>query len=346
MSRPFRERNPVVIGAVSLLVLGAFVLGAFKADSLPLIGGGTVYYAQFSEAAGLEPDDTVRIAGVKVGSVESVDLDGDHVLVSFRISDAYLGDRTEAAIRIETVLGAKYLALNPVGQAELDPDTEIPLDRTAAPYDVVEAFSGLSETVERIDTGQLGDSFEVLSETFRDTPANVSASLDGLSRLSETIASRDEALRQLLDRADTVTDVLAERDAEFTQLIRDSNTLLTEVQARRDLIHDILVSTQQLSTQLSGLVADNNEALAPALASLADVTAILVRNRDNIDAAINQLGPFVQVFANTLGNGRWFDSYVAGLIPDLSQLASDPEALGELFPLPLPVPTPGTGAGG
>lgn len=337
-SRPFRERNPVVIGAVSLALLGLLILGAFKADSLPLIGGGTVYRADFSEAAGLKIDDTVRIAGVKVGKVESIELDGDKVLVDFRVEDAFVGDRSEAAIKIETVLGDKYLELNSLGESELDPELAIPLARTAAPYDVVAAFSGLSNTVEQIDTEQLADSFEVLSQTFQDTPDNVAASLEGLSRLSETIASRDAALQQLLDRTDTVTQVLADRDAEFTQLIVDSNTLLTEVQNRRDLIHDILISTQQLSAQLSGLVADNQATLAPALAQLSDVTAILLRNRDNIDATLEQLGPFVRVFANTLGNGRWFDSYVEGLIPDLTDLVSDPAALGERFPLPLPPP--------
>ncbi|MDQ3734603.1 MAG: MCE family protein [Actinomycetota bacterium] len=337
--RPFHERNPVVIGAISLIVLGLLVLGAFKADSLPLIGGGTVYSAEFSEAAGLKVDDTVRIAGVKVGTVESIELHRDRVIVDFRVEDAYVGDRSEAAIKIETVLGDKYLALNSLGEAELDPDVRIPLERTAAPYDVVAAFSGLSNTLEQIDTEQLADSFEVLSETFRDTPDNVASSLDGLSRLSESIASRDIALQQLLDRTDTVTQVLANRDTEFTQLIQDSNTLLTEVERRRDLIHDILISTQQLSTQLSGLVADNQASLAPALAALSDVTAILLRNRDNIDATIEQLGPFVRVFANTLGNGRWFDSYVEGLIPDLSDLISDPTAMGERFPLPAPTTT-------
>lgn len=335
--RPFHERNPVVIGAISLSLLALLILGAFKIDSLPFIGGGTIYSAEFSEAAGLKVDDTVRIAGVKVGKVESIALDGDRVVVEFRVEDAYVGDRSEAAIKIETLLGDKYLALSSLGESELDPALRIPLERTAAPYDVVAAFSGLSNTLEQIDTDQLADSFQVLSDTFRDTPDNVASSLDGLSRLSQSIASRDAALQQLLDRTETVTQVLANREGEFTQLIEDSNTLLTEVRNRRELIHDILISTQQLSAQLSGLVADNRASLGPALAQLSEVTAILLRNRDNIDATIDQLGPFVRVFANTLGNGRWFDSYVEGLIPDLTDLISDPAALGERFPLPAPV---------
>ncbi len=112
-----------------------------------------------------------------------------------------------------------------------------------------------------------------------------------------------------------MTQVLADRNGEFTQLIIDSNTLLTEVQNRRQLIDSILTTTQQLSTQLSGLVQDNTAALTPALAQLSTVTDILERNRQNLGDTVANLAPFVTVFTNTLGNGRWFDSFVDNLVP-------------------------------
>ncbi len=315
MARPFRDRNPVVIGAISLAVIAGLVLLAFNAQNLPLIGGGTVYRAQFSEAAGLKPDDPVRISGVKVGQVESLALEDGAVTVEFRVKDAFVGDRSEAAIKIETVLGAKFLALVPRGGKALDPDTRIPRDRTASPYDVVEAFADLSSTVQDIDTAQLASSFEVLSQTFSETPDEVRSSLQGLARLSDTIASRDAQLRDLLGATRKVTDVLADRNGEFTKLIEDSNVLLREVQDRRELIDRILQSTQDLSEQLSGLVADNRATLTPALQQLSRVTDILSRNRAALSATVDKLAPFVRVFTNTLGNGRWFDSFVNDLIP-------------------------------
>jgi virulence factor Mce-like protein len=314
-SRNFRDRNPVIIGAVSLTVIAALVFLAFNAQSLPLIGGGTIYQAQFSEAAGLKPDDPVRVAGVKVGNVESLALEDGAVTVEFRVKDAFVGDRSEAAIKIETVLGAKYLALVPRGSQPLDPDDRIPVERTASPYDVVAAFADLSSTVQDIDTKQLASSFEVLSQTFSETPEEVRTSLQGLARLSDTIASRDAQLRELLSSTRKVTQVLADRNGEFTQLILDSNTLLTEVQKRRELIDSILTSTQELAEQLSGLVADNRETLTPALQQLSRVTDILSRNRAALAQTVEELAPFVRVFTNTLGNGRWFDSFVNDLIP-------------------------------
>ena len=316
-STNFRDRNPVIIGAVSLGVIAALVFLAFNAQSLPLIGGGTVYRAQFSEAAGLQAGDTVRVAGVKVGEVESLALEDGAVTVEMRVKDAFVGDRSEAAIKIETVLGAKYVALVPRGAQPLDPEQRIPLERTASPYDVVEAFNGLSSTVQEIDTAQLASSFEVLADTFSETPEEVQTSLQGLARLSDTIASRDAQLRELLSATRQVTQVLADRNGEFTQLILDSNTLLTEVQERRELIDSILTSTQELARQLSGLVADNREGLTPALQQLSRVTSILSDNRAALAETVKELAPFVRVFTNTLGNGRWFDSFVNDLIPTI-----------------------------
>jgi virulence factor Mce-like protein len=314
-SKPFRDRNPVTIGAISLSVIALMLFLAFNAQSLPLIGGGTVYTARFSEAAGLQPDDVVRVAGVKVGKVEELTLEDGAVTVEFRVKDAFVGDRSEAAIKIETVLGAKYLALVPRGADPLDPEQPIPVERTASPYDVVEAFADLSTTVEQLDTEQLASSFEVLAETFADTPDEVRTSLQGLARLSDTIASRDEQLQQLLSATRQVSQVLADRNGEFTQLILDSNTLLEEVQERRALIDSILTDVQQLATQLSGLVADNREALTPTLQQLSTVTDILSRNRAALAETVDNFAPFVRVFTNTLGNGRWFDSFVNDLLP-------------------------------
>src|ERR1700754_1287049 len=156
MSTPFRERNPVIIGAVSLAVMAAFILAAFKADSLPLIGGGDTYYAAFSEAGGLKANDEVRVAGVRVGKVKAVELEGDHVRVEFKVDkSAKFGPDTGAAIKVKTLLGAMFLSLEPSGRGQMKEKAEIPTSRTTSPYDVVQAFSGLASRSKKINTQRL-----------------------------------------------------------------------------------------------------------------------------------------------------------------------------------------------
>jgi phospholipid/cholesterol/gamma-HCH transport system substrate-binding protein len=302
------RRDPVAVGAIGIALILVILLAAFNLDSF---GGGATHSAAFRDASGLMPGNEVRIAGVKVGKVTDVSLNQAQVRVSFRV-DEPLGDLTTATIRIKTVLGQKFLALEPAGDRPLT--GEIPLERTASPFDVMQAVTGLADTVKQIDTAQLAKAFDVLSEAFADTPAHVKTSLDGLSRLSQTISSRDEQVRALLARANQVTSVLAARDEEFAKLVTDGQLLLAEVARRRDALHRLVESTVTLSDQLIGVVQDNRQQLAPALRQLRDVVSILQRNRDRLAATLRGLAPFLKAFANVTGNGRWFDSYVDGLL--------------------------------
>jgi len=322
--KSFQKRNPVPIALVGIAVLALAFIAALNSDDLPVIGGGTTYSADFSEASGLQKDNDVRIAGVKVGKVSDIGLDGDKVKVSFKVKDAWLGDRTTAAIKIKTLLGQKYLSLDPEGEKALNPGSAIPRDRTMAPYDVLDAFRGLSQTVDNIDTKQLAQSFDTISQTFANTPEDVKGALSGLSKLSDTIASRDTQLSNLLANTREVSQTLVDRDAEVQKLISDGNLLLGEVSRREQAITALLDGSRELATQLQGLIDDNGKQLDPVLTSLDQLTSMLQRNQDSLAQGIAKFAPFIRVFTNTIGNGRWFDNYICGLLlPSVGPLNKD-----------------------
>ncbi|UYP18092.1 MCE family protein [Rhodococcus sp. Z13] len=310
-----KRRSPAAAGALGIVVILLATLSAFFLDSLPIIGAGATYKAEFSEAAGLKPTNEVRIAGVKVGKVTGIELEGDRVVVSFQVKDAWIGNDTSASIQIKTILGQKYLALDPRGSEVLNPDDRIPLERTVAPYDVIEAFSSAATTLGEIDSDQLADSFRALSDAFADTPDDIRASLDGIGRLSETISSRDQELKKLLEATGNVSQVLADRNAEFNRLISDGALLVAELNNRQQAISQLLEGTKRLSTELSGLVEENREQIGPALQKLRGVVDILQENNDNIDRAMQLYEPFARVYTNVVGNGRWFDQVVVNLTP-------------------------------
>jgi phospholipid/cholesterol/gamma-HCH transport system substrate-binding protein len=307
-------RRPVLLGTVGLLVIAVTALLTFFLEDLPFVGGGARHTAEFAEAAGLRVGDEARVSGMKVGAVTDVELHEGKVRVTFRVGGVELGDRSRAEIRIKTLLGQKYLALDSEGR---EPLTEpIPIERTTSPYDVIDAFSDLSTTVDEIDTEQLALSFQVLSDTFRDSPQHVKQALEGLSSLSKTISSRDEQLASLITGASRVSGALAERNEDFAALITDGNLLLEEIGRRRDAIGKLLDGTRELSRQLSGLVADNTEQLRPALEQLERVTDVLRNNQEALDRGLALAGPYYRVLNNSLGNGEWVDTYLCGLVVD------------------------------
>jgi phospholipid/cholesterol/gamma-HCH transport system substrate-binding protein len=313
--RSFSSRNPTTIGAIGLVIILVLLWAAFNASKLPIIGGGTKYSAYFTEAAGLVPGDPVRVAGVKVGSVSSVSLDGPKHLVkiTFRIKHAFIGNDSHVDIKLKTLLGAKYLSIDSSGPGKQKPGDTIPATRTTSPFDIYPAFTELTQTVDSINTDQLAKALNTLSSDFSGTPSTVKTVLSGLTRLSTTIASRDTELTTLLSQANAVTGVLADRDQQLTTLLADGSALLDELNSRRDAIHELLVNTTALSNQLEGLVSDNQKTIGPMLANLHEVLRVIQANQDDLDRSIQLFAPYYRVFNNSIGNGRWFDNYICNL---------------------------------
>jgi phospholipid/cholesterol/gamma-HCH transport system substrate-binding protein len=247
--------------------------------------------------------------------VTGIALAGNKVAVSFKVKGTWVGNTTRAAIKIKTLLGDKFLAIDPQGTRPQNPSQPIPLSRTTSPYDVTQAFNGLGQEVSQINTVQLGKSLETLSEAFSGTPPYTRSALRGLASVSQAIASRDNQLSGLLAGAKNVTGALAGEDARFAKLLGDGNLLLAELRQRQAAIHALLTGTQALAIQLSGLVTDNQAKLGPALQALNQVTTVLEANQANLKKALALAGPYYRLLGNALGNGRWFDTYLCGIIP-------------------------------
>lgn len=315
------RRSPVSIGAIGLLVVVMLAVSSFYLQSLPLVGAGARYTAKFTEAAGLKPGNEVRVAGVKVGEVDGVKLNGDRVDVSFRVTNTWLGNQTQASIQIKTILGQKFLSLTPRGNEPADPDE--PFTDTVAPYDVVEAFSDAAKQLTGdpnggnpgIDTTQVATSLRVLSDAFSGTAGDMGPALNGIARLSQTIASRDQEVQKLLLATKDTSQILADRNETFVRLIAGAGQLLDELNNRQRSISALLASTTSLGASLTGIVRDNEQQIGPALDALKGVNDLLKRQNDNLRQTITYMAPFYRLYANVLGNGRWFESVVTNLLP-------------------------------
>jgi phospholipid/cholesterol/gamma-HCH transport system substrate-binding protein len=317
--KPFRERNPIPIAIGGLLSIALLLLVTFNLNKvpLPIFGSHTTYSAAFSSSAGIEKENEVRVAGVRVGKVTGVRLDipGKQVVVTFQVDKGVdLGEETKAAVKLKTLLGTKYLELTPAGGGTLDSKAPIPLARTSVPFQIYDAFNQLSATINEVNTTQLAKALDVLSETFADTKGNARSALTGLSALSRTIASRDEQLRTLLSGTKKVTAALAARDSELTKLIGDADLVMQVVLQRRQIIAKLLDDTAKLAAQLTSLVRANRAQLDPLLDNLHSVVNVLKANLGPLDQAVKSLGPFARYTVNATGNGTWLDVYSENLV--------------------------------
>ncbi|CAN5604844.1 MCE family protein [soil metagenome] len=363
--KPLSDRNPVIVAAVGFGLTTAIVLTALNYDRVPLLAATETHSAYFAEAGGLAVDAPVQVSGLRVGRVSNMDLDGDRVLVEFDIDDdVFVGDRSEAAIRTNTVLGAKILEITIRGEQPLV--QPIPVDRSSSPYQLPDALTELTNTIKDVDTDRVSDSLATLTETFQKTPPDFRIALDGVARLSESLDRRDSQLRSLLANANTATTVLARRTDDVVRLIGDSQSLLLALRSQSDALDYISGNIAALAGQLKGFIAENRAQFTPALDKLNGVLAIVDSRRDKVQDSIRRLNSYTMSLTESVSSGPFFKSYVANLLPGqfiqpfvdaaFSDLGLDPNVLlpseltdpqtGQPGTPALPVPFPRTGQGG
>jgi phospholipid/cholesterol/gamma-HCH transport system substrate-binding protein len=141
--KSFSERNPLTIGAIGVVATIAMLIAALNYDRLPFLNSNKSYGAYFAEAGGLIPGAAVQVSGMELGKVDSVDLDNGNVLVKFTLSDGMrLGDRSEAAIKTKSLLGAKILEITPRGDGQQQ--GPIPRERTTSAYQLPDALGDIT----------------------------------------------------------------------------------------------------------------------------------------------------------------------------------------------------------
>lgn len=309
------SRDPKTVATIGLVGSAVVLALAFRAGDVPFLNPAQASYsAEFTDAGGLRAGDPVEVAGVVVGTVESIEIESDHVVVEFAMdAEVELGAETRSAVQVGSLLGQKYLNIIPLGEGELDAGATIPLDRTTEAYDVVEAFEDLTDVTARIDTEQLATSLDTIADTFRNSGPQVRSALRGLSRFSRVIATRDRELEELLGHADATAAVLDARRGDVVDLIRASNLLLGELQRRKTAVHELLVDTTALANELRGVVRDNQEALTPALRHLERVTRMLASHQRDLRAVVRNSHNYIATFNNVVGSGPWFDVVIPRL---------------------------------
>lgn len=328
------ERNLARIGIIGVAVSACLVLAGLQYDRLPFLFGNVRYEAMFEDAGGLMPGDYVTLAGVNVGKVESIELDGAEVRVAFSMDEGVrLGASSGADVKTNTILGRKSLQVTSEGDDVMKVGSTIPLERTNSPYSLNDALGDLTSTVADLDTNQLNESLNAVSETLSDTPPELRAALDGVTRLSQSINSRDESLKDLLARAEGVTGILADRSDQINALILDGNQLLGELDRRRNAISELITNVSAVSQQLTGLVQDNEQQMKPTLDKLNSVVANLQNNKDNIGQALEGLAPYARSLGEAVGSGPFFMAYVANFgMGNVAQLGVDSQLWPEHVP--------------
>lgn len=333
--KPMRERNQVSVAIVGTLLAVAAVLVSVNLDKIPGVNPTNTYYADFANADGLKSGDDVRVEGISVGSVDSVDVAGDHVHVAFSLkSDIRLGRASRASIEVATVLGNLFMQVESAGGGSMSEGATIPVGRTVVPYSLLGALNAFGEFSQKTNVPQLRTSLNTLARTISGiAPKDVKAALRGLADVSSTLAGKQREISGILTAADTVVRTLDKNSGALVGLLVQGDEFLQLVQQRHAVITQLLRDTARLGAALTRLMARNSAQLGRLLANLDSVTGVLVREKAALAAAIVNLGQFSVNITNVTGSGPWLDLLTpTAVVPDNQIAGCGPNPAGRSEP--------------
>lgn len=266
------ERNQVIVGAVFAVILVLGTVFGIAFDRSWIVGGYNVS-AYFTDAAGLAAGDSVLIAGVRSGEVESVTLTKDsekgHVRAVLRVEEPMPSD-TSAMIVLQNFLGKRAVMLDAGTDwdDELSDGDEIPVERTSTPVDYAEFNQESVELLRGSDVDALRQLITSVADVTEGQRDEVVRLLDGLERFTEVVAQRRDDLKALIDRSEDVFGTLADKDQEILKIIDRFGATLDMLAERRQDIERLLEETARSSNLAADLVADQREQLDRVLDEL------------------------------------------------------------------------------
>lgn len=295
--------NQSLVGLVVLLTLvGATVFSLTAANGL--FQGGYALTADFTDAAGLAAGDSVLVAGVRVGSVDRVDIDGEHAKAWMTV-DTELPDGTRAEIILRNFLGKRAVVLATDGDwsQPLEGGDHIPVERTSTPVDFQGLKDAVTEVVHEQDVDAVSQLVSVLADATEGTAEDVGRLLDGLDRLTQVISNQRDELAGVISNTNVVVDVLATQDADIVTIVDEFGSTLDRLARRRTDLQRLLSETAAATTTAADLIGDERAQLDRVLDELTQDLAIVDQHQVDLAHALAYGGVSFWGFANTFMEG-------------------------------------------
>ena len=324
--KSFRDRNPYVVGIISVLVLGTAVGFAFLVGTLNLLEKAYPMQAVFSDASGLRAGDDIKLAGVKVGRVTDLDVDREAgaVTVSWVVDEGTeIRDGAGAEIALSSLLGAKEIRILDAMEGDVlmsdlpEEQRVVPLERTTVPFDLFELTRVATEGVQELDTDARNALLVDLADITEGKAATVEDLVEGINRVGAAVNQREAEFDALIDQADRLSETLADKDDAILTLLDSSQRILELIVARRNDLAVALGESARTVQELDRFISTNEQRLDSALDSLAPTLDVVAAEQDDIDRALAWLGPGILQQSRGGEHGPWQDVFVRGLGPDV-----------------------------
>lgn len=309
-------RKPLIgfsLFAIVALLLSYIILSTLQRSVPGSTEGFTTY---FKDASGLVDGDDVRMAGVRVGRVSKVELDGDRAKVSFDVQDDQkIYSNTKAAIRYQNLIGQRYLSLTLVEgaqQTELQPGATLKQPSEDS-FDVTALLAGFQPVFETLDPDQVNRLSEGIVQAFQGNAVSLSYTISEVGRLANDMADRDLVLGAIINNLSGVMRDIASQGKQVGTLVNSVSTLMENLTVNSAAFGKSVAQIGDTTSGFADVLAQSRQSLISSATDARSATNKLIAGGSKLDTMAVDLPVFLGHFPLVLGEGAYLNIYACEL---------------------------------
>ncbi|WP_410591546.1 MCE family protein [Amycolatopsis sp. lyj-23] len=279
------------------------------------VGATKRYTAEFLDATSLNVGDDVRISGVRVGQVESLEIgDRNRAVVGFSLDQGRrLPADVRAVIKYRNMVGQRYVALergNTATREQLPEGAEIPLDRTTPALDLTDLFNGFKPLFQALSPNDVNELSGEIVQVLQGEGGTVESLLQHTGSLTTTLASRDKVIGEVIGNLDDVLKTVNGKGDALANLVSTLRQLVSGLAGDRAAIGDAISGIGALTESTAGLFEQARPPLKDSIAGLKDVAGTLAQNQSDVDSFLTNLPVKFNEIARTASYGSWMNFFL------------------------------------
>lgn len=302
-----------VFAIVSVILFG----GLYRMMSNTVSGESHTWQARFVGVSGLRTGDDVRVAGVKVGRVEAIEVvDNAQAQVTFTLRrDQEVYEGTRLTLRYQNLLGQRYLALQALDRRgdRLRPGDVLPTSMTSAGFDLTALLNGFEPLFAVIDPKDVNELATNIVAVLQGESGTIESLLQHTAEATTYLADREQVFDEVLGNLTPVLRNLDEQSGEFDATVVQFRKLMQGLAGEKDSFADTIDHLGSLVDSTSSLLAELRPPLRDDVDALRRTTALVVRERPRVARALADLHVVLDTFARTMSYGAWLNVYFCNL---------------------------------
>lgn len=312
-----RRRGAGLKFAIFVAVMVVLTGGLFAVFGQYRSGPTHSYSAVFQDVSNLRAGESVRFAGVRVGTVTSLSMQPDKtVVVSFDAErDLMLTGGTRAVVRYLNLVGDRFLELvDDQGSTRILPaGARIPVEQTAPALDLDLLLGGLKPVIKGLDAREVNNLSAALIQIVQGQGGTLESLLSQTSSFSDAVADRNEVIDRLIVDLQTTLSTLAEQSDDFSGGLSRLHTLIAELSAERKPIGAAIDSLSAGTASLTDLLVDARPPLADTVDQLHRLAPNLVSRLDRLETAISKAPENYRKLVRIGSYGSFVNYYICSL---------------------------------